>query len=266
VDEQLVQYPWELLHDGDDYLCLKHSMGRYVNSSARPAAVSQVGPAATAPVDKVRILFISVPAPQPRDANTKYEPLPGVEEETQKVFDAVKELEHVELTLLKNATFNDVYNALRQTSYHIVHYSGHAHFDSKTPYLSGLVLNDRDMTTGPLSRYFGKSPPVLCFINGCESGTASGWAENYDIFGLAQSLLSTGAYLLGSRWKLADIEAATFASSFYSLFLKDLKPLGTAVLEARRTTKGIAGDAENFAWASYILYGDPRICFRLTDT
>lgn len=263
IDEQLVQYPWELLHDGDDFLCLKHSIGRYVNSTTRQTAAPLVGFGNTSTLDKIRILLISVPNPKPRAGHPPYPRLPCVETETQKIVEAVAGIDYAELTLLKNATFNEVYNALRQDEgFQIIHYSGHATFNSATPYMSGLVLDDRDMTTGPLSRYFGKSPPVLCFINGCESSSASGWAENYDIFGLAQSLLSTGSYLLGSRWKLQDAEAATFASHFYGLLLKDLKPVGVAMLEARKATK-VSGGEDNFAWAAYTFYGDPRICFRV---
>lgn len=169
VDEQLVQYPWELLHDGKNYMCLTHSMGRYVNSSSRPTVARLAGQGAAQTVSKIQILLISVPNPQPRDANTKYARLPGVESETKSIIDAVQDLDFVEVTLLKNATYNDVYKALRAKNYQIIHYSGHAFFNSGKPYMSGLVLHDKDMTTGPLSNYVGKVPPVLCFINGCES-------------------------------------------------------------------------------------------------
>src|SRR4051794_4790277 len=33
VDEPLIEFPWELLHDGTEYLCLKHRVARFVNLS-----------------------------------------------------------------------------------------------------------------------------------------------------------------------------------------------------------------------------------------
>ena len=34
VDESLLGYPWELMHDGDEFLCLKQYMGRFVNATS----------------------------------------------------------------------------------------------------------------------------------------------------------------------------------------------------------------------------------------
>ena len=33
LDEALLDYPWELMHDGREYYCLTHRMGRFVNSN-----------------------------------------------------------------------------------------------------------------------------------------------------------------------------------------------------------------------------------------
>jgi CHAT domain-containing protein len=118
------------------------------------------------------------------------------------------------------------------------------------------------MSTGQLSRFIGnKKAPVFCFVNGCETALNAAWEKSYNIFSLAQAFLSTGAYLLGSRWKLADSEAADFALAFYTALLQDKKSIGEATLLARKKLKESA-PVNSFSWASYVLYADPRLCFK----
>jgi CHAT domain-containing protein len=118
------------------------------------------------------------------------------------------------------------------------------------------------MATGHI-KGFCKKPPVLFFVNGCEStvgrGEGTQWKNRYDIFGLARAFLETGSYLLGSRWKIGDQGAAEFAKAFYAELLQE-KPIGRAIREARCACKGARPD--DFSWASYVYYGDPRLRFR----
>lgn len=266
VDKDLLDFPWELMHDGDDFLCMKHAVGRFVNgapmgmpTTERP--VARIGSS----LDTLSILIISVPNPQDR-GDLKYDPLPEAEKETKAICECLSSTDGVEIeTLLgKDATFNEVYTALTQHEHQIVHFNGHAHCDKANPYASGLVLFDRDMTTGAVARFISKKPPVLCFVNACETAKtegAKGWKSRYDIFGLAQAFLRTDAYLLGSRWKINDKAAEAFAGQFYHSLIIERKSLGTSICEARSVCKSEAPNDE-FAWASYVLYGDPRVCFR----
>ena len=80
---------------------------------------------------------------------------------------------------------------------------------------------------------------------------------------LARAFLETGAYLLGSRWKLSDNAAAAFAPAFYKYLLEDRKSVGEAVVLGRRACmKATEADPGDIGWASYVYYGDPRVCFR----
>ena len=60
-----------------------------------------------------------------------------------------------------------------------------------------------------------------------------------------------------------SLAASIFAGSFYQNLLAG-KPLGTAVRLARSACR----DAFplDLAWASYVLYGDPRLFFRAEET
>jgi hypothetical protein len=95
VDEALLEYPWELLHDGVEFLCLKHSLGRFVNVSK----VGMQGMARPEPIGKkpLSVLLISVSTPQPRQLEggkvEKYEQLPGVDKETRAIIEAITESE-----------------------------------------------------------------------------------------------------------------------------------------------------------------------------
>jgi CHAT domain-containing protein len=266
IDEALLSYPWELMHDGDDFLCLKHAIGRFVNSTTRAIpsmlqATSYLG----SMLESLSILLISVPNPQPRAEGLEYESLSEAEAETKAICEVLAEIDGVKFEVLKgrDATYNEVFKTLNRNKYKIIHYNGHANFNEEKRFESGLVLFDKDMTTGALSKYFARSPPILCFINACETTRPSdkGWKDRYDVFGLAEAFLATGAYLLGSRWKVNDKAAAGFAKTFYKSLLQEGEPLGRAVLQARKVCKE-ESPLDEFAWANYTLYGDPRVCFR----
>ena len=270
MDEALLNYPWELMHDGDDFLCLKHAIGRFVNSTSQ--TIPSMLPASShlgSSIDSLSILVISVPNPQPRPGQPAFDILSAAEEETKAICDVLAGIDGIKLEVLKgrDATYNEVFRILNSSRYEIIHYNGHANFNEEKPYQSGLVLYDKDMTTGVLSRYFAKAPPVLCFINACETArmpSSKGWKDRYDVFGLAQAFLATGAYLLGSRWKVSDKAATGFAKKFYTSLLQEGEPLGKAILEARKACKETS-PVEEFAWANYTFYGDPRVCFRKTS-
>jgi CHAT domain-containing protein len=265
LDEALLEYPWELMFDGTEFLCLKHAVGRFVNLS-RPIAPSgrRIEPPVRSPLS---ILVISVPSPQPRSQTEKYERLPQAEVETTAIVDMLAARgDAVEVTALvgRNASWANVSKALKPPNrFHVIHFSGHAFFDAATPYASSLVLDDQNMSTGQILGFSKRNPPVLFFMNGCETATMGAtnqdWRGRYDIFGLARAFLETGAFLLGNRWKIGDAAAAVFAKTFYTELL-DGKPLGRAVRDARRACR--AQSPNDFSWASYTFYGDPRLCFR----
>jgi len=258
LDEALLEYPWELMFDGEEFLCLKHAVGRFVNLN-RPVGISgrRIEPAARSPLS---ILVVSVPNPQPRSPTEKYELLPQVKAETTAILDIL--LDRGDAALVtplvgRDASWANVSKALKPPNrYHVIHFCGHAFFDAATPYASSLVLDDQNMSTGQILGFTKKNPPVLFFMNGCETATtgvtSEEWRGRYDIFGLARAFLETGAFLLGNRWKVGDVAAAVFAKTFYAELL-DGKPFGRAVRDARLACR--AQSPDDFSWASYTFYG-----------
>jgi hypothetical protein len=266
IDHILVDCPWELLHDGEDFLSLKHFIGRFVNLR-QPQ--SNRGPASTSGPDlgELKVLVVSVPAPTEREDGQPLERLPSARDEAEAVIRVLGEA-GVQPHYLDNATRSDLLDALDHP-HHIIHFTGHAQF--RPGGRSELVLHDTNVSVGALTAHLGHRRSVLCFVNGCETAaggpapaaasTGAGWDEQYQLFGLARAFLESGAYVLGTRWKLPDQAGATFAKVFYQQLLGAGVPIGRAITEARCALKDTAKPGD-YSWASYVYYGDPRLAFR----
>jgi CHAT domain-containing protein len=266
--DRLVGYPWELLHDGDDFLCLKHYMARYVDTKPTFPIKTAVSSSAIE-FPKIRVLVISVP--QPGHDQSLYPHLSAAEAETQELMTLLTGLPGVEMALLiDDRADNATVRAALQQEFQIIHFCGHAYFDSADPANSGIVLFDNDLPAITLYRLVNPSV-VLSFVNACQTAAAptaraaarNEWDAQFNTFGLARALIEAGSYVLGSRWKLSDVAAKEFARTFYTALLADRKPIGQAVLEARVACKKQVPD--DVAWASYVYYGDPRIGFQHVD-
>jgi hypothetical protein len=264
MDENLLEYPWELMHDKQDFLCAKHYVGRFVNVRVPPPPPAREPRRSGSLGGPLKVLLVSVPRPLDRDGR-HHDHLAAAESETEEVAGILSSVPGVELSILrgKDATRTRFLKALDDGEFHVIHYNGHAHFDEDHPHMSALVLYDQDLTTGPLVSYLTQQPPIFCFLNACETGTPPGWREQYSVFGLARALLETGSYMLGSRWNLGDAAAKTFASVFYQSLLGHEKTFGEALMDARTECRTALPD--DFDWASYVYYGDPRVYFRGTS-
>ncbi|MBZ5726652.1 MAG: CHAT domain-containing protein [Acidobacteriia bacterium] len=274
TDEALLDLPWELIYDGNDFLCASNFVGRFVNlSESRIAAQQRVAPVYGVELEKLRILVISVPEPHPKDRSgnvlkdkdgnaVEYRKLTGAIAETEAVSETLAHIPFVQLEVVEDATLMAVFDKLQDGVYDIVHYSGHAVSNPDDIKSSGIVLQDRLLTTAQLSGMLGAHPPVFCFLNGCQTTriAGSGWKGQYNLYGLGSAILDTGSYLLGSTWEIEDDTAASFASRFYQCFLEG-NSLGFATREARRQVRN-PDYPDDLGWASYTFYGDPRLFIR----
>jgi CHAT domain-containing protein len=284
TDDALLHYPWELMHDGEDFLCLKHFVGRFVNLDR---TLELNGPTPYGPgfdLGDLRVLLISVPRPTPR-GQVEFPRLQAVESESQAIVETLGAAGlRAEYLADRRATRTEVLRALRRP-WHIIHFAGHASFDPADARRSSLMLDDENISVGALTAALRTQRAVLCVVNACETtrgraqeetgdtmrggaqpGDAAGrqaetWTDQYNIYGLARAFLETGSYLLGSRWMLNDTSAEVFARAFYSGLLIDGRPIGCAITAARKAVRD-AADADDFSWASYVYYGDPRVCVK----
>ena len=251
-----LELPWELLYDG-------HGQGEYL-CMERPVARMPMGRAYPRP-DTWRQ---SVSRP-PRIALVYADP-------TGDLPDAAREVRHIQRSLHErwgNEVFVDVLlgrdasgerlnRLLVSGDYDVIHYAGHARFDTAQPEDSALLLHRGELLPAEkIGRLLTGRP--LVFVNACESGKTANEKKPQSVGrylqrpaeGLATAFIYGGALAyIGSLWPVYDDAAADFAAAFYSDLLEGYM-LGEAMRRARRQSK--ESYPRQMTWASFVLYGNP---------
>lgn len=246
IDEQLVYIPWELLHDGSNYLCLRFAVGRVVLVSRQ---IHVDGSRVSNPV--LKMLVVGDPT---GDLKSAYDESILVRNELDRVKNKIQ-LE------LQTTEVRSGYVMRNLREYDIFHFAGHAKYDESDPSKSGFVLSDGDLTSEKIMTLGGSnSMPLLVFANACSSGETGGWrvdpAHEKRIYGIANVFLMAGVrYYIGTFWKIQDGLSMQFSRIFY----RNIR-LGKSIGEAVRLTRMRLIERYGrtaLIWASYMLYGDP---------
>jgi len=254
IDDGLVHIPWELLFDGERFLCLRHAMGRVVRTeqavSARPHRdLSR----------PLRALIVADP-----EGN-----LPSAYREGRALRDALAAHPGEIDAALKttSVTLRQLRDRLRDAD--LVHFAGHATYVQENPGESGWVVSDGTLSSREIRTLAGGARPMpsLIFSNACQSGQTSAWRADdrfqEDIFGVANAFLLAGVrHYVGTFFDIPDETSATLATAFYDRLLAGA-PVGEAMLAARKTCIDRYG-RHHAIWASYMLYGDPTFTYRPT--
>lgn len=248
IDEKLVQIPWELLFDGEKYLCLRFALGRIVRTRQRFHKVhyrNVVSPA--------KVLILSDPT---GDLKSAYEEGVAIRNAFDKRKDKIK-------ADLKTTEIDLRYVKKNIRDYDIVHFAGHANYNSDEPSKSGWVLHDGTFTAEDIISLGSSAPlPSIVFSNACQSGKTEEWKieKGYEseVYGLANAFLLAGVkYYIGTFWKVIDKSCLFFAKEFYVNLVEGYS-IGESVRKAR--LKIIKDYSESTpVWSSYILYGDPTV-------
>lgn len=227
--------PWELLHDGNEFLGLKTIVGRQLvlEKKVTYAGIgSSISPS---------FLFVANPTNDPL--------LPESIPETDALINEVKKSlpgAHTEYLFGDCADCAEVKLQIRSGKYDFIHYSGHIDFHTKKE-VGSLRLADGPLYTDAVSLHLEahinpKRHPIV-FLNGCTSATSQS---------VARGFLEGGAMaVLGTLHRVPDGEAKDFALCFYNWLLRG-GSIGEATRKARRETK--------WAGMSYIMFGNP--CLR----
>jgi CHAT domain-containing protein len=246
VDDKLVQIPWELLFNGEEFLCRRFGMGRIVSTRQAPASLS---------TRTLKTPFKLLVLGDPRgDLEASYRE--GIE--IRNFLDASREIFHVDF---KSQPVEIGFVKKNLRDYDIVHYAGHADYLTDNPSESGWLLSDGRLKASEISAMGGRQPmPSLVFCNACQTAQTGEWAieEGYEqcIFGLANAYLLSGVrHYIGTFWEIVDEQSSHFAKRFYD-FLARGENIGEAIRKTRQEYS-----EETLIWASYVLYGDPT--FRL---
>lgn len=228
----VLNLPWELLHDGTDFLCRRFAVGRVVRAEGQDAE-----PAAPLPTGPVRQLIVADPRGD----------LPFAEVEGQELLQlAMDHPEGVQVDLLPAPTRRrQVMEAMRR--YHAVHLAGHGE--------GGMWrLSDGDLTGSDVDRLRGSpSFPSLVFANACASGS-SRWEPGAGT--LPRAFLQAGTrHFLGATCDLPDQTGTLLARHFYQCLWSGVE-VGEALRLSRVALASESG-VPPLAWAGYVLYGDP---------
>jgi CHAT domain-containing protein len=257
ISEDLGEYPWEAMHDDadiDSFLCLNYALGRSIQvEGTLESPTGIIG-------DKLKALVIGDPL-----EGCERE-LPMAKKEAEEVAKKLRERGVEVKTLIgESATLPKVLPELGR-GYDIIHYAGHAEFDTEKPRDSYLILRDEmHLKAKNITKQFeGKKKPIFAYINACKAGKRAEHEEKVenieytnDVSGLASAFLEKGIYYIGSVWPIHDDASADAAIYFYDNFLK-----GVSIGESLRKAK--VGVYEKYkgkrtAWAGLVLYGNPTL-------
>jgi len=246
LDDQLVQIPWELLFDGNQFLCQRFCMGRSVKT--RQALPTNNHRNIDTPL---KLLLIADPR---GDLNGAYQE--GLQ--LRDYMDRYKDQFHV-TSFFDNVSPDALKEKMR--NFDMVHFAGHADYQESDFSESGFRLTQSSLKASDIQKMAGAMPmPSLFFANACQSARTESWGLNDQfenkLYGLANAFLISGVkHYVGTFCEILDEPSRKFALVFYEKIRQGI-PVGEAVQSARWSLIKEFGE-ETIAWSSYILYGDP---------
>ncbi len=247
MDDQLVQIPWELLHDGQQFLCQRFAMGRLVKTRQSVSFASK-------PRHLARPLKMLVLADPKGD-------LKGAYEEGQRVVGIADKASSLVNASLRSEGITPDYIKEKIRNFDVVHFAGHSDYDAESPGQSGWRLSDGQFKADDIRKMAGTAAmPALIFANACQSARTEEWGIHDtiqdDIFGLANAFVLAGVkHYIGTFWEILDEPSSLFAEEFYGQLLSG-HSVGIAMRNARQALIRKYGE-ETIVWGSYLLYGDP---------
>ena len=249
TDDQ--EIPWELMHNGKDFLGLVFPMAREILTTTtrrrNPRTTNR----------RPKILLIANPT--------------GDLEGTIREVDAIRQglgssAEMIEVRC-SDASATRIFSLLARDDWDIIHYAGHAYFNEETPNESGLILADRQIVSvGEIRRSLGGNP-LIC-LNACSSGvhhsdtsiSAEDDSDRLDTVGLAGAFVMGGAKgVVATLWPVNDHDASVFATTLYQGLLYG-HSIGQSLLASKHSVQKLHADQDprhNVSWAAFTYYGNP---------
>ncbi|HKO44472.1 MAG TPA: CHAT domain-containing protein [Pyrinomonadaceae bacterium] len=244
MDEKLIALPWELLHDGSQFLCLRYALGRRLVSDQEFASSHRYIQTA----EHTRALIVADPTKD----------LPAAQREGREVAKLLRDQcgMHVEEFTSNGMTKNDFLLCLKD--YDIVHFAGHASHGSNSPDESCMRLSDGDIPAYEISRFLTSGAPSVVFLNACWSAEELSNPDSYSpmMRGLGRTFLYAGVTaFLGYLVPVPDLSATHFAIYFYEALAQG-QTIGESLRRARLQSRNLNSPSDT-TWSSAILYGDP---------
>jgi CHAT domain-containing protein len=238
--------PWELLWDGDEFLCRRFRLARLL---------LKCGSELRAANDRLR------GERSGRGSLIVFGDISGLNASNEKAV-VEKNLntiygDNVWFHTARNAA--DILEELKK-DYELCHFIGHGEFQAECPaktgwrFADGSVLSCRDIEAVSSRATF----PLLIFANSCNSARPGLADAQAYVTSLYRAFLRQGVpHYIGTILPVPDEAAKDFAQSFYTLLARGLS-VGEALGETRRA---FAEKTRLGIWGCYVHYGDPT--FRL---
>lgn len=245
LDPPLLGIPWELLHDGDQFLGRRFRIGRLVSQQESGSAMQRrMQP-------PLSVLIVADPTGDLPAARREAEEL-GAALENVGPFGRVT-------MLVGDVSLRTVRDELGR--HDVLHFAGHAEGGGAGG-AGGLRLSDGELTKGLLDQLRGRVDfPGLVFLNGCTSDDqtqrlASDRPLAGGLAGVASALLLGGSrHVIGTLWEVLDDVARLTATSVYRRLAAG-DAVGAALEGSREAVIAAHGEG-SLLWAAHVLYGDP---------
>lgn len=236
--------PWELLHDGDDFMVLQHYLAR---SPLLDSAIPHAEPETNA-LDVTAELFCLLLGNPTSD-------LPAAEEEILEIQDILytaRPRVNIDLLAGDQVSSTNFTERLASKKYGLIHYAGHASQGK-------LHLSDGWIRAQEISKVVGNHPIIL--LHACSSAATptqpittlsdlSAGAES-----LASAFMAAGAAaVIGMLWPVPDEDMLHFSQELYTHFVK-----GRSIAEALCLSRSamLKRNPRSTSWLSPVLYGNP---------
>ena len=244
----LLSVPWEFMYRRPRFMASQRDTPVVrlldIGSAVPPPTVASV----------VRILGVI--------ANPRSLPPLDVDAERRRVEQTlarVTEFGRVELDWLEPATPRRLREALRDGSYHVLHYIGHSDFTDDGEGM--LFLEDIDGTAAEVNSTVlanlldDQDDLRLVVLNSCE-GARTSLTDPYA--GVATTLIQLGVpAVVAMQFPISDAAAITFGEELYTNLIARQDPIDAAVAEGR---KAIYVEIDRVEWATPVLFvRDPDV-------
>lgn len=198
LDDGLRSLPLAALHDGQQFLVEKYSIGLMPSLSLTDARYTNI--------NKAQVLAMGAST----FPGTDEAPLPGAAMETTTI---VNQLWHGQAFLNDAFTLDNLQLQRQRQSFGIIHLSTHAVFNSGDLAQSYIRLRDTQLRLNQIRQLGWNSPPVeLVVLSACQTALGSAEAE----LGFAGFAVQAGVKsALASLWKVDDIGTLGLVTAFY---------------------------------------------------
>ncbi|AFY42235.1 tetratricopeptide repeat protein [Nostoc sp. PCC 7107] len=204
TDKKLAHLPWEVLHDGEDFLVKRVNPVvlplRWIEKETEPFSVE---------ARQLRVLFM---ATDPEDVQPKLE----FEQEEARILADTRDFA-VDLRVEESGCVSELGKVWSRyfNDFDVFHLTGHASIKDEAPYTPYFIteteIGDRHETTAAeLAEIFRFRFPKLVFLSGCRTGQAP---DKGAVPSMAEALIEQGARAVLSWGRPVEDRTATAAAA-----------------------------------------------------